>query len=227
MTNAVCCPATIHVSHRESAASTCAGRHTRSVPLTAPCTVRERSSAELVHELVQEKQVPYLSSLFNTSPPSMRRYFPAFVAGSIGGLVAGFLKLGWEVPWPPRAPGRIPEPQVLVSLFTHHPTPAVVSLVIHFTFSILMGTAYALLAEIFPIITLGMGVAFGLAIQIGAHELIMPMIGLTPATWLLPASEQGSEFLGHILWGFTIGVFYEALRRRLTAPRTHPSEAKS
>lgn len=163
-----------------------------------------------------------MPSLLTTTPPSTRRYFPALIAGSVGGLIAGFLKLGWEVPWPPRAPGRIPEPQVLVSLFTHHPTPSWVSLVIHFTFSILMGIAYGFLAEILPIVTLGMGIAFGLAIQIGAHELIMPWIGLTPATWLLPASEQGSEFLGHILWGFTIGVFYSDLRRRLTHSRDLP-----
>ena len=156
------------------------------------------------------------NSVFATTSPSTRRYLPGLIAGSIGGLIGAFFKLGWEVPWPPRTPDRIPEPQVLVSLFTHHPTPAVVGLVIHFAFSILMGAAYGLLAEIFPIVTLGMGVAFGLAIQIGAHELIMPLIGLTPATWLLPASEQGSEFFGHLLWGFTIGVFYEDLRRRFT-----------
>jgi len=160
-------------------------------------------------------------SLFATTPRLTRRYFPALIAGAIGGLVSGFLKLGWEVPWPPRAPGRIPEPQVLVSLFTHHPTTGWVSLVIHFSFSILMGVAYGLLAEILPIVTLGMGVAFGLAIQIGAHELIMPWIGLNPAACLLHANEQGSEVFGHMLWGFTIGVFYEDLRRRLTH-RKHP-----
>lgn len=163
-----------------------------------------------------------MPNLFATTPRSTRRPAAALLAGAIAGLIAGFLKLGWEVPWPPRAPGRIPEPQVLVSLFTHHPTPNWVSLVIHFAFSILMGIAYGLLAEILPIVTLGLGVAFGLAIQIGAHEIIMPLIGLTPATWLLPASEQGSEFLGHILWGFTIGVIYSDLRRRFTTPKALP-----
>ncbi len=160
--------------------------------------------------------------LFATTPLATRRYLPGILAGSIGGFISGFVKLGWEVPWPPRAPDRIPEPQVLVSLFTHHPTPTWVSLVIHFAFSVLMGAAYGLLAEILPIVTVGMGVAFGLAIQIGAHELIMPWMGLTPATWLLPASEQGSEFLGHILWGFTIAIFYEDLRRRFIRPRDLP-----
>jgi putative membrane protein len=155
-----------------------------------------------------------LKPLFASTPRSTRHPIAAILAGSIGGAVSGYFKLGWEVLWPPRALGRIPEPQVLVTLFTHHPTPNWVSLIIHFTFSILCGAAYGILAEIFPIVAIGTGVAFGLAIWIGAHELIMPWIGLTPAAWLLPASEQGSEFFGHALWGWVIAVFYEDLRRR-------------
>ena len=156
------------------------------------------------------------NTFFSTTPRATRRYAAGLLAGSIGGFVSGFVKLGWEVPWPPRAPGRIPEPQVLVSLFTHHPTPGWVSLVIHFTFSTLAGAAYGLIAEILPIVTLGTGVAFGLAIWIGAHELVMPWIGLTPPALQLPASEQGSEFFGHALWGWVIAIFYDDLRRRFT-----------
>jgi|GEM_PF-5247628 len=49
----------------------------------------------------------------------------AIVAAAIGGLFGAWFKLGWEVPWPPREVGRIPEPMILVSLFTHVPTPGV------------------------------------------------------------------------------------------------------
>jgi putative membrane protein len=151
----------------------------------------------------------------------MTRLFPkhpgaAIAAGAIGGLIGGWFKLGWEVTWPPRAPDRIPEPMILVSMFTHVPTPVWVSYIIHFTFSILSGVAYGALVEYFPIIALGAGVAFGLAIWIGAHEVIMPLIGLTPPTWQLPANEQGSEFFGHALWGLVIGVFTAYFRRRFT-----------
>ncbi len=159
------------------------------------------------------------STLFARTARSTRRPIAGLLAGSIGGFISGFVKLGWEVPWPPRAADRVPEPQLLVSLFTHHPTPGWVSLVIHFTFSTLSGAAYGLLAEILPIVTLGMGVVFGLAIWIGAHELIMPWLGLTPPALQLPASEQGSEFFGHALWGFVIAIFYEDLRRRFTRSR--------
>lgn len=157
--------------------------------------------------------------LFKTTVPAMRHQGAAIAAGAIGGLISGFFKLGWEVLWPPRALDRIPEPQVLVTLFTHVPTPGWVSLVIHFSFSILCGAAYGALVEILPIVALGTGAVFGLVIWVGAHELVMPWIGLTPAAWKLPASEQGSEFFGHALWGFVIGVFYEDLRRRFTKGR--------
>jgi uncharacterized membrane protein YagU involved in acid resistance len=103
---------------------------------------------------------------------------------------------------------------VLVSMFTHVPTPVWVSYVIHFTFSILSGVAYGALVEYVPIVALGTGVAFGIAIWVGAHEIIMPAMGLTPPTWDLPWNEQGSEFFGHALWGLVIGVFFSFYRPR-------------
>jgi putative membrane protein len=142
----------------------------------------------------------------------------AMAAGAIGGLIGAWFKLGWEVTWPPRALDRIPEPMVLVTMFTHIPTPVWQSLVIHFAFSIIAGIAYGALVEFFPIVALGAGVAFGLVIWIGAHEVIMPLLGLTPAAWALPASEQGSEFFGHALWGLVIGVFSSYFRMRFVEP---------
>jgi uncharacterized membrane protein YagU involved in acid resistance len=103
---------------------------------------------------------------------------------------------------------------VLVSMFTHVPTPVWISYVIHFTFSILSGVAYGALVEYFPIVALGTGVAFGLAIWVGAHEVVMPALGLTPATWDLPLNEQASEFFGHASWGLVIGVFFGFYRSR-------------
>jgi|GEM_PF-1924677 len=140
----------------------------------------------------------------------------AILAGAIGGLFGAWFKLGWEVTWPPRATGRIPEPMVLVSMFTHVPTPVWVSYVIHFTFSILSGIAYGALVEYFPIVALGTGVAFGLAVWVGAHEIVMPAMGLTPPTWQLPLNEEGSEFIGHALWGLVIGVFFSFYRSRFS-----------
>ncbi len=152
--------------------------------------------------------------IFRMTPLPMRHQGAAIIAGALGGLIGAWFKLGWEVTWPPRALDRIPEPQVLVTMFTHVPTSNFISLVIHFSFSILSGMLYGALVEFFPIVALGTGIAFGLAVWVGAHLIVMPWMGLTPATWNLPMNEQGSELFGHIGWGLVIGVFYQEFRRR-------------
>jgi putative membrane protein len=155
-----------------------------------------------------------------------RRYpGAAIIAGAVGGLIGGWFKLGWEVTWPPRAADRIPEPMVLVTLFSHVATPSWVSLVIHFAFSILSGVAYGILVEFFPIVAIGAGVGFGLAVWIGAHEIVMPWIGLTPPVWKLPLNEQGSELFGHALWGFVIGIFVHDIRSRLVPAQSSRSRS--
>jgi putative membrane protein len=155
---------------------------------------------------------------FSMTRVSANSTVAAIAAGAIGGLLGAWFKLGWEVTCPPRAPDRIPEPMVLVSMFTHVPTPVWASLIIHFVFSILCGVAYGLLVEFFPIVAIGAGVGFGLAIWIGAHEVVMPLMGLTPPTWQLPANEQGSEFFGHAIWGLVIGVFFSFFHDLMVKP---------
>ena len=156
--------------------------------------------------------------LFTVTRASSRQLGAANLAGGLGGLIATWFKFGWDDFWPPRAPGRVPEPQVLLTMFTHHPTSIATSHLISFTFSILSGIAYGVLVEFLPIVSLGTGLAFGFAVWIGAHEVVMPLLGLTPPTWDLPANEQGAELFGHVLWGFVIGVFYENFRHRWVEP---------
>jgi putative membrane protein len=163
--------------------------------------------------------------------PSPKYAGAAIAAGALGGLISGFVKLGWEVPFPPRLPDRIPEPMVLVTQFTHVATPVWASYIIHFAFSILSGAVYGALVEFFPIVAIGMGVGFGLVIWIGAHEIVMPLMGLTPPAAQLPASEQLSESFGHAVWGFVIEVFRHDFRGRfvraeIPRPSVEPHVAK-
>jgi len=66
--------------------------------------------------------------------------------------------------------------------------------------------------------------AFGFAVWLGAHEFVMPWIGLTPPVWSLPADEQLAECFGHMFWGLAIGVFYEYFRRRWATDEVlHPA----
>jgi putative membrane protein len=156
--------------------------------------------------------------LFTITRPALRHKGSAILAGGFGGLIGTCFKFGWDAFWPPRVAGRIPEPEVLVSMFTHHATSLNTSHLISFVFSILSGMAYGLAVEFLPIVSLGTGLAFGFAVWAGAHEVIMPWAGLTPPTWDLPANEQFAEMFGHSLWGLVIGVFYENFRRRWSKP---------
>jgi len=165
------------------------------------------------------------AQLLTATRPSMRQKGVAILAGGFGGLMATYFKFGWDAFWPPRVAGRIPEPEVLVSMFTHHASSINTSHLISFAFSILFGMAYGLMAEYLPIVTLGTGLAAGFAVWLGAHEVVMPWLGLTPPTWELPANEQFAEMFGHAFWGFVIGVFYENYRRRWVRPSTSIAES--
>jgi putative membrane protein len=144
------------------------------------------------------------------------RNLPSIIlVGAISGLLSTFSKFGWDAFWPPRGPGRIPEPEVLVTMFTHHPTSIAVSHIISFLFCLLSGIVYGLLVEFWPIASFGLGSAFGFLVWVGAHEFVLPLLGLTPPTWQLPANEQIAECLGHVLWGLAMGVFYEAFHARV------------
>jgi uncharacterized membrane protein YagU involved in acid resistance len=60
--------------------------------------------------------------LFTITRPALRHKGSAILAGGFGGLIGTCFKFGWDAFWPPRVAGRIPEPEVLVSMFTHHAT---------------------------------------------------------------------------------------------------------
>ncbi len=147
-------------------------------------------------------------------PSGDRHYGIGILAGAIGGVFAGAVKLGCEVVVSPRGPGRLPPPDVLISKFTHEPAAHAASLAIHFAFSTLAGALYGGLMESVAFVGLGMGTAYGLAVWIGFHEVLLPLLGLTPPVPQLPASEQIDEALTHGIWGWTIEVFRRDLRDR-------------
>ena len=156
-----------------------------------------------------------------------RDVLKAVLAGALGGLVGTWTKFGWDTFWPPRPAGRLPEPQVLLSLFTHQPSSIQASHTVSFIFSICFGMLYGVSAEFLPYIAFADGLLFGFAIWLGAHELIMPLIGLTPPTWKLSANEQFAELFGHLVWGLVIGVFCRIFRTSRGFPRVRHTQVKA
>lgn len=60
------------------------------------------------------------------------------------------------------------------------------------------------------------GIVFGLGVAIVAHGIILPTFGLSAPVWDLPAEAFLSEFVGTVFWIWTIEVFRQNLRTRLT-----------
>lgn len=165
-----------------------------------------------------------------TTPVNRRRYPAALAAGVLAGAISAIFKFGWEVPLPPRTAARNatnPPQELLQQLgFTQHFTHLTytyngwqlpyVSFIIHFAFSIGFAVLYALVAERWPRIKLWQGAAFGFAVWVGFHLVLMPLMGTVPAPWHQPFAEHFSECLGHIGWAWVIELTRRDLRNRIT-----------
>jgi putative membrane protein len=56
-----------------------------------------------------------------------------------------------------------------------------VSFLVHFSFSIAVAIVYCVLAERFPQVKLWQGALFGVAVWVGFHLVLMPLMGTVPA----------------------------------------------
>lgn len=148
----------------------------------------------------------------------------AAIAGFLGGNISSFVKWGSEIPFPPREAGRISPPfailkalgldvEAMTYVFTGHVINYGVALM-HQAFSVVFGLLYCLSAVAVPTVTLGQGFAFGLAVTILFHGILLPLGGWAPQLWDISAYEAFSEVFGHLLWAWTI----EIVRRMMTAP---------
>jgi putative membrane protein len=169
-------------------------------------------------------------SRLTVTDPARRRVVLAVFLGVVTGIIGGFIKLGWEVPFPPRTPERniTNPPQELAQQlgFSHHLTHATISfngnevmifsLLLHFAFSIFFIGVYCVLAEKWPQIKLWQGVAYGLLIWFVWHVVLMPALGTIPAPWDQPVAEHASEISGHAAWLWVAELARRDLRNRIT-----------
>lgn len=176
----------------------------------------------------------FIYSLFQMSNPAKRRVGLAVFLGIVTGIVGGFAKWGWEVPFPPRDPNvfwpigameRVTPPKVFLDMlglpsdwsyvFSGVSQPLSV-FIVHIGFSITFALIYCVAAEYFPKIKLGYGMVYGFFCYIGAHVITMPLMGLVPPLAQIPFDEQISEIFGHLWWLWMIETVRHDLRYRIT-----------
>jgi uncharacterized membrane protein YagU involved in acid resistance len=85
---------------------------------------------------------------------------------------------------------------------------------VHYAFGGCVGALYGGVAELVPRVATARGLAFGTAVWLGAHVLVVPAAGLAPPPTRRPRSQEAIELLLHLVYG----VVTEAVRRRGRAP---------
>lgn len=141
--------------------------------------------------------------------------------GIAAGIISALVKSGVETLLPPRLPDAVPPPIGLLELFgfdatgmTYQFSDQVVNWGgngVHILFSVVIAVIYCLLVQAKPIFRTGQGIPFGLAMGLGAHMIVLPIIGAGPMFWNIPVEGYVSEIVGTIVWIWTI----ECVRRAL------------
>lgn len=142
------------------------------------------------------------------------------LAGAAGGIVGGAVKLACEAIVPPRPPDREPPPGVLAAGIVRATDGRELSkdekqraaMTAHWIFSLLSGAFHGVAVEAEAKLECTQGVPFGLAIWVGFHEIMLPLLHATPPLRELPLSEQINECITHCVYGFAVERTRRSLR---------------
>lgn len=140
-------------------------------------------------------------------------------AGIVAGFISALVKSGVETLLPPRLPGVTPPPIGLLELFGYDAQSMVYTFSeqvvnwggngIHILFSIVIAVVYCLFVNANSIFRTLHGIPFGLVMGLGAHMVVLPIIGIGPMFWNIPFEGYVSEVVGTTIWIWTI----ECVRR--------------
>lgn len=142
-------------------------------------------------------------------------------AGIIAGFIGALVKSGVETLLPPRLPSATPPPISLLELFGFNAPAMNYTFMeqsinwggngVHILFSIVIAIIYCVAVNQEKIFGILNGVVFGLVMGLGAHCIVLPIIGIGPAPWNISFQGYVSEVVGIMIWIWTI----DAVRRRL------------
>jgi uncharacterized membrane protein YagU involved in acid resistance len=82
---------------------------------------------------------------------------------------------------------------------------------VHYTFGTLMGVVYGVSAELIPEATTGAGTAFGTLLYLGADEVAVPALQLSPAQ--VPATDRLQHWAAHVVYGGSLELVRSLVRR--------------
>lgn len=139
------------------------------------------------------------------------------LAGLIGGLAGSGAKILAEYFLPPRRPGQLPPPVVLVEQIAGHElSPAqrrIAAQTLHWVFGALAGAVYGAIVEYEPSLAAWRGAAFGITLNRMTHESILPRMGLAASPRDQPAQERISEWVTHAAYGVATDLVRRKVRK--------------
>jgi putative membrane protein len=153
--------------------------------------------------------------------PNPRR---GLLAGAVGGLIACFAMSQFhsffqKVELPSGADKQEDSTVKTASavsqrIFHHELTPQqkkIAGPAVHYGFGASIATLYGAAVEVLPVLRIGWGMPFGVAVWLGAHVITVPALGLSePVTRSTPLREA-VEFGAHLVYGAVV----EGIRRLL------------
>lgn len=142
------------------------------------------------------------------------------VIGLVSGFISAMVKSGVETILPPRPPSAVPPPIGLLELMgfdagsmNYMFNQTVVNWGgngVHILFSMVMAFVFCWLVERCPKVGAWWGIPFGWVMAtIGAHCIVLPLLGVGPLPWHIGLDGFISEFVGTAIWIWTI----ECVRR--------------
>ena len=84
---------------------------------------------------------------------------------------------------------------------------------VHYGFGATMGALYGAAAALTPVVTIGVGTAYGAAVWLGAHAIVVPALGLARSPLREPPGKEALELVLHLAYGVTVGLVHRAVVR--------------
>ena len=86
---------------------------------------------------------------------------------------------------------------------------------IHYTFGAISGGVYGVLAEAFPVASVGAGTVAGAGLYAASHASTLPLLRVQPPPWCLPRAAVAWELTSHLLFGAVLELGRRSVRRVL------------
>ncbi|MCH9691039.1 MAG: DUF1440 domain-containing protein [Gammaproteobacteria bacterium] len=139
-----------------------------------------------------------------------------FITGVVAGVLSALLKSGVETILPPRGPDMISPPvEMLIKLGINANSEVYYfsgqsvnwgGNGVHILFSVVAACIYCSLCRLSIKFSYCQGIAFGLVVCIGAHAVLLPMLGLSSSFFSGGLNASIAEIVSTILWAWSIEI---------------------